>query len=74
MKNGRGDHHDDDPKIASFEAARKRADAAKKAAARAARPERSIGQWVTGALIVAMALGMLVWWGRSLMQSLSIAP
>ena len=74
MKNGRGGDHDDDPKIASFETARKRADAAKKAAARSARPERTIAQWMTGALIVAMALGMIVWWGRSLMQSWGFAP
>ena len=74
MKNGRGHDHGGDPKIASFEAGRKRAEAAKKAAARAGAPQRTIAQWVTGALIVAMALGMIVWWGRSLFQSLSFAP
>jgi hypothetical protein len=77
MKNGRGDdHHYDDPKIASISEARRKAEAARKTAAKqsAGPPGRTIGQIVTGGIIVAMAVGMLVWWGRSLMQSLSFAP
>ena len=74
MRNGRDDHRDD-PKIASISEARKRAEAARRAAAREqSGPRRTIGQWITGGVIVAMALGMIIWWGRAMFQSLSFAP
>ena len=79
MKNGRGDHHDDDPKIASFEAARKKAAAAKAAAARkgagpGAGAARGLRDWMFGGAMIAMAIGVLVYWGWRLLGAASVAP
>ena len=68
MKNGRDDHHDD-PKVTSLADARKKAEAAKKAKARAARLA-GMGDGETGgpttwrdrfiaAVLVVMALGFI---------------
>ena len=69
MKNGRDEQYDD-PKIASLSAARKeKAAAAAKKGGISVLPNRGIGELLFGALIIAMALGMLVWWTRPLWQS-----
>ena len=67
MKNGRDEHYDD-PKIASLSAARKKAAAGKKAAGVDV-PRRSLKELLFGALVVAMAAGMLVHWTQPLWQS-----
>ncbi len=68
MKNGRDDHYDD-PKIASLSAARKKQAAAKKQAGGPVVAQRGIGELLTGALIIAMAIGFLVHLTRPLWQS-----
>ena len=68
MKNGRGDHHDD-PKIASLSEARKRQAAAKKQGSGPVVTQRGIGELLTGALIIAMAIGFLVHLTRPLWQA-----
>lgn len=69
MKNGRGDHHDD-PKIASLDAARKKQAANQKQAAKAERGV-SFGQWIFGALVIAMALGMVAFWSKGAFDAAS---
>ena len=66
MKNGR-DKDYDDPKITSLSAARKEKAANDKKKARlglvggsADGAKRGIGEWLVGALIIAMAVGFLV--------------
>ena len=74
MKNGH-DPHRDDPKVASLSAARKKAEAARRAAAAGNGARRSIGEWLVGAAIVAMAVGLVVWLTRPLWQgALALAP
>ncbi len=74
MKNGR-DPHWDDPKITSISAARKKAADSKKQQIASAAPRRSIAQWLFGALVIAMAMGMLLNWTKPLWQgSVSFAP
>ena len=87
MKNGRADHHDDDPdrdpKIARIEEARRRRQlglsepggggGAKRASS--SRPRGgSIKELLFGAVIVAMAVGFLVHLTRPLWQGISFAP
>ena len=66
MKNGR-DPHWDDPKITSLSAARKKAEAARKAVGGEG-PKRSVKEWLVGAVIVAMAVGFLVQMTKPLWQ------
>ena len=67
MKNGR-DEHFDDPKITSLSAARKKA-AQNKKAALADLPRRDLKGLLFGAVVIAMAVGMLVHWTQPLWQS-----
>ena len=78
MKNGRTDHDDEepsDPKIARIEDARRRRQlglggtGARDSKGSSLRPRGSIGQWLTGVLIMAMAAGMLIHWTKPLWQS-----
>jgi hypothetical protein len=66
--NGR-DAHDDpdrDDKVASLDAARRRAALRAKEESRAARARRYVGMtvrdWIVGAVVIAMALGMVWHW------------
>ena len=68
MKNGRDPHYDD-PKITSISAARKKAEQAKRAAGGAGRTHGGIVELLAGALIVAMAVGMIVWWTQPLWRA-----
>ena len=89
MKNGRADHDDDperDPKIARIEDARRRrqlglGDFKGEQGRGKAAPRRAIGrgggiqELMFGAVIVAMALGFVVWMARPLWQgAVSGAP
>jgi hypothetical protein len=81
MKNGRADHDDDperDPKIARIEDARRRRQLGLGAPERgkpssgrrrAAIVRGSVKELVTGAIIIAMALGMIAWWTAPLWRS-----
>ena len=69
MKNGRGDHHDD-PKIASLDAARKKQVANQKQATKAVRGG-SVGQWMFGAIVIAMAVGMIAYWSKGAFDAAS---
>jgi hypothetical protein len=71
MKNGRDDHHDD-PKITSLDAVRRKASAAKRAQAGGGRAPGSVKDWIVGGIIVAMALGMVVSFGGSVLQALGL--
>jgi hypothetical protein len=80
MKNGRADHHDDDPdrdpKIARIEDARRRRQFGlgdgnnERGSKRPAAPRSSIKELLVGAVIVAMAVGFLVHLTRPLWQGL----
>ena len=73
MRNG---HDKDwgDPKITSLDAARRKAEAARKATGSGIR-QRGVGEWLVGALIVAMAVGFLLHLARPLWQgALQLAP
>ena len=84
MKNGRADHDDDepnDPKIARIEDARRRRQLGLEGAknkpqgASAKLAGRGVGELLFGAVIVAMAVGLVVSVTRPLWQgALSLAP
>jgi hypothetical protein len=82
MKNGRADHDDDeprDPKIASIEEARRRRQLGlgqnEKSVRRALPKGGGVKEFVVGAIIVAMAVGLVVSLTRPLWQgALSLAP
>jgi hypothetical protein len=81
MKNGRADHNDDpekDPKIARIEDARRRRQLGlgepetgkrSKARRRTAFAAASARDVITGGIIIAMALGMIVWWTEPLWRT-----
>ncbi len=76
MKNGH-DKEWGDPKVTSLSAARKKAEAAKRASSAqgGAGEPRSVRQLLVGALLVAMAIGFLLHLSRPLWQgAMALAP
>ena len=72
MKNGR-DKDYGDPKITSLDAARKRAAEGKKSKGALGVPggKGSIGQWMFGAVVIAMALGTIGYLSKGLFDAAS---
>ncbi len=69
MQNGRKGGNE--VKVTSLDAARKAA-AQRKRSQADGRP--SLGQRVVGVVMIALAAGMLVHWGRGLLSAASVAP
>ena len=60
----------DDPKVTSIAAARKKADAAKKAARKSAGGHGPLTprDWIVGGVLIAMALALLVIYGKAAVE------
>jgi hypothetical protein len=69
MKNGHGDW--DDPKVTSLASARKAAEQRKRSDRWA---RLNLKERLVGLVLIALAVGMLIYWARKLAGSFSFAP